>query len=146
VTDLRSVRARRGRLALLLSLVLLACTKEHTAKRSTELASAKARVDWLCEYALCPTRPLDAAFDIAPGDEGAIVHAVVKVDPADVPRWSMGCDDLAAEARPKWLGEVLAPTGWTVKTIPDTWRCGGEQRVIHVKEAVILRALRSHRP
>lgn len=140
-----SAPSSRGALGLAL-LLLAACTKEQTQKRSTELPTAKERVAWLCEYSLCPSPPLDAAFDIAPGEEGAIVHAVVKVDPNDVHRWSMGCDNLPVEARPKWLPEVLAPTGWKVKSIPDTWRCAGEKRVIHVKEALVIRALRSHRP
>lgn len=128
---------------LVAAVVLAACTKAPSEHRSTSLPTAAERVAWLCEYALCPTKPLDAAFHLATGDEGTVVHAVVKVAPTDVPRWSMGCDNVPVEARPKWLSEVL-PKDWAVKTIPDTWRCGGEKRVIHVKEGLVIRALRSH--
>jgi hypothetical protein len=125
------------------ALTLAGCAKKQAEHRSTSLPSAKERVAWVCEYALCPTKPLDAAFHISPGEDGTVVHAVVKVVPTDVPRWSMGCDNVQVEARPKWLSEVL-PRDWAVKTIPDTWRCGGEKRVIHVKEGVIVRSLLSH--
>lgn len=124
-------------------LLLTACPKSaaEAGHRSTTLATAKERVAFLCDYALCPTQPEDAAFHIYPGDEGTIVHAVVKIAPNDVARWSMGCDNLTVETRPKWLNEVMGPTGWKLKTIPDTLRCGGEKRVIHVKEAIVIRAL-----
>ena len=124
-------------------LLLCACTKPgaEAGTRSTTLATAKERVAFLCDYALCPSKPEDAAFHIYPGETGTIVHAVVKVDPNDVHRWSMGCDNLTVEQRPKWLNEVMGPTGWKLKTVPDTWRCAGEKRVIHVKEAIVIRAL-----
>lgn len=130
------------RLMWWLALALFGCPKSDAeGKRSTTLATARERVAYLCDYALCPTQPEDAAFHIYPGDDGTIVHAVVKIDPNDVHRWSMGCDNLTVEARPKWLNEVMGPTGWKVKTIPDTWRCAGEKRVIHVKEAIVIRSL-----
>lgn len=91
---------------------------------------------------MCPSTPEDAAFHVVlrgPGD-GA-VHAVVKVRAEDVPRWSMGCERLRVDARPAWLDEVLAGTGWSPKTPPDTLRCGREERVVHVKERLIIRTL-----
>ncbi len=122
-------------------LFLAACPKSDAeGKRSTSFANVKERVAYLCDYATCPSHPEDAAFHIYSGDDGTIVHAVVKIDPNDVHRWSMGCDNLTVEARPKWLNEVM-PASWKVKTIPDTWRCPGEKRVIHVKEAIIIRSL-----
>lgn len=132
----------RDRGALLALLVALAgCPKTEQEHRSTSLATAAERVAFLCDSALCPTRPLDAAFHIAPGEEGLVVHGIVKIEPTDVPRWSMGCDDFNVEVRPKWVSEVLAPTGWKLQTAPDAMRCGAEKRVIHVKEGLIIRAL-----
>ncbi len=135
----------RGGLAAL-ALLLAGCPKasaelEH---RSTSLRTAKERAAFLCDYALCPTLPQDAAFHIYPGGEGAegtVVHAIVKIDVNDVPRWSMGCDDFNVEVKPKWVNEVIGPTGWKLKTQPDAWRCAGERRVIHVKEGLVIRAL-----
>jgi hypothetical protein len=130
---------------LMLALVLGACPKSSgesgEGKRSTAFPTAKERVAYLCDYAICPSPPLDAAWHIYPGNEGTIVHAVVKIDVNDVHRWSMGCDNLTVETRPKWLSEVIGPTGWKLKSIPDTWRCAGEKRVIHVKEGIVIRAL-----
>lgn len=127
---------------VLVLLALSGCPKPGgDVHRSTTLTTAKDRVAFLCDYAICPSIPEDAAFHIYPGEEGTIVHAVVKVEINDVHRWSMGCDNLTVEQRPKWLNEVMGPTGWKLKTIPDTWRCAGEKRVIHVKEAIVIRAL-----
>ncbi len=128
-----------------LLLALAGCPKSEgdgEVHRSTTLKTAKERVAFLCGYAICPSIPLDAAFHIYPGEEGTVVHAVVKVDVNDVHHWSAGCDNFTVEQRPKWLPEVIGPTGWKVKTLPDTWRCpAGEKRVIHVKEAIVIRAL-----
>lgn len=125
-----------------LLLLLAACTKQSNEHRSTSLATAKERVAWVCEYALCPTTPLDAAFHISPGDEGTVVHAIVKIPRTDIPRWSMGCENRTLEARPKWVKDVL-PSDWKLESAPDTWRCSGEKRVIHVKEGIVIRALLS---
>jgi hypothetical protein len=127
---------------LLILLTLWGCPKSpDTDVRSTSLATVKERISALCNTALCPTQPLDAAFHIYTTDEGTVVHAVAKIDPLDAPQWSMGCDHFPVEARPKWVSEVIGPTGWKVKTTPDLWRCGGERRVIHVKEGLVIRAL-----
>ncbi len=124
------------------TLVLAGCPKSGSDEhRSTSLATAKERVAFLCDYAMCPSPPEDAAFHIYPGPDGTVVHAIVKVDVNDVHRWSMGCDSFSVEVKPKWVNEVIGPTGWKLKTNPDTWRCAGERRVIHVKEGLVIRAL-----
>ena len=126
----------------LLALSSLACPKSGSEEhRSTEFATPKERVTFLCDSASCPSVPLDAAFHVYKTGEGTVVHAIVKVDVNDVHRWSMGCDDFTVEVRPKWVATVIAPTNWTLKTTPDTWRCAGERRVIHVKEGLVIRAL-----
>lgn len=128
--------------ALLLALcTLVGCSKRTEEHRSTSLTSAKERAAFLCDFALCPTMPLDAAFHIYPGEQGTVVHALVKIDPRDVPRWSMGCDDFNVEVKPPWVNEVIGPTGWKLVTAPDAMRCGTEKRVIHVKEGIVIRAL-----
>ena len=123
-------------------LALTACPKEQGAsdRRSTSLATAKERVTFLKDFAACPTEPQDAAWHIYETDDGTVVHAIVKIAPADAHLWSMGCGDFNGEARPKWVSEVLPPA-WKLKTIPDTWSCGRERRVIHVKEGLVIRAL-----
>lgn len=129
------------RAALLALLLLTACTKDRQPEaRSTSFKTAKERIAFLRDYVACPGEPKDAVWHVFPVDEGTVVHAVVKVDPADVHLWSMGCGNFGHEARPKWLGELLKPTGWKVSTIPDTWSCGFEKRVIHVKEGIVIRS------
>lgn len=125
-------------------LVLAACPRSSPGveRRSTEFPTAKARVDFLCGWALCPTRPLDAAFHLSPHAEGGtVVHAVLKVPPAELSPWWRGCDGFTVEARPAWLPEVLQGTGWQPRSIPDTYRCGGEKRVVHAREGLVIRAL-----
>lgn len=89
---------------------------------------------------MSPTVPKDTAFHIYKTDDGTVVHAIVKVDVTEIPLWSMGCENRTLEARPPWVKDVL-PRGWELKTAPDTWRCGTEKRVIHVKEGLIIRSL-----
>lgn len=129
--------------AVCFALLLVACTKDATSteKRSTSFPTAKERVTYLRDFAACPSEPQDAAWHIYETEAGTVVHAVVKIAPVDAHLWSMGCGDFNGEVRPKWVGEVLAPTGWKLKSIPDTWSCGREKRVIHVKEGLVLRAL-----
>ncbi len=108
---------------------------------SARLGSAAERVAHLCDVTLCPSRPLDAAF-LTDGDgEGSLV-AVVRVRPDDVVQWRRGCASARFEVRPAWLPPLLAQRGWSVATAPDSWRCGREERVIHVKEAVVVRRIR----
>lgn len=129
------------RVLLALALTLCACAKQETHS-STEWPTAKQRVQFLCDYALCPTQPDDVAYVMNRTDEGLVIHAIVKLDPVLVPRWSDGCENRTLEARPAWVKDVL-PKGWALKTAPDTWRCGTEKRVIHVKEGLILRSIRN---
>jgi hypothetical protein len=111
---------------------------------SAALPTAAERVAHLCDVTLCPTRPLDAAF-LADGDgEGSLV-AVVKVAPDDVAQWSRGCASARFEVRPKWSVRLLAQRGWKVTTAPDSWRCGTEERQLHVKESVVLRRVKPGR-
>lgn len=135
---------RGARLAVLL---LAGCTGKSrpTDTWSKALPTVKERVDLLCANALCPTRPVDAAFHLELQDSGLfsgpgepVFRAVVKVRPEEVHRWSMGCTEKRLPARPEWLVEVLAGTGWQPKTAPDTWQCGTGQRAIHVKEGLVL--------
>jgi hypothetical protein len=124
------------------ALLWLGCPKQGGDEhRSTSLKTAAERVAFLCDYAVCPSPVQDAAFHIYPTDEGTVVHAIVKIDTNDSHRWSMGCDDFNVEVRPKWVSEVLAPTGWKIKSTPALHRCAGERRVIHVKEGLVIRAL-----
>ena len=123
------------------ALLFLACTSSTTQDhRSTQWPTSAERIADLCDFTLCPTRPLDAAFHIFKTDDGTVIHAIVKVDPNDIPRWSMGCENRTLEARPAWVKDVL-PKDWKLTTAPDTWRCGTEKRVIHVKEALIVRSV-----
>lgn len=123
------------------ALLLVACSRDRDVEqRSVGFATAKERVDFLCQHSMCPTPPLDAAFHLYNTDEGTVVHGIARIDPLDAPKWSMGCDHFTVEARPKWVNEVL-PAGWSLKSTPDLWRCGGERRVIHVKDGIVIRAL-----
>ncbi|MGV3623159.1 MAG: hypothetical protein ACO1OB_20230 [Archangium sp.] len=126
----------------LLALCLAACTKDaaSTETRSTKYATARDRITFLRDFAAFPSEPKDAAWHIYETDEGTVVHAVVKIDPSDAHVWSMGCGNYVGDARPKWLPEVLAGTGWNITSLPDTWRCGREKRGIHVKEGFVVRA------
>lgn len=137
---------------LALIVFLSACDEKtrSTDTRSKSIAKASARVAFLCDYLMCPSTPEDAAFHVVyrdnshglvPGSDDAVIHAVVKVKAEDVARWSMGCERTRVEARPPWLDDVLAGTGWAPKTLPDTLRCGREERVVHVKEGLIIRSL-----
>ena len=46
------------------------------------------------------------------------------------------------EVRPSWVDPLLSgKDGWDVRGQPDTYRCGREERVIHVHEGVIFRRL-----
>lgn len=111
---------------------------------SAALATAAERVAHLCDVTLCPTRPLDAAF-LANGDgEGSLV-AAVKLRPDDVALWSRGCASARFEVRPKWSLPLLAQRGWKVSTAPDSWRCGAEERLLHVKESVVVRRVKPGR-
>lgn len=133
---------------VLLAGALLAGCEERAVQPavadSASLSTAAERVTHLCDVTLCPTRPLDAAF-LANGDgEGSLV-AAVKVRPDDVAQWRRGCASARFDARPKWLLPLLAQRGWTVTTAPDSWRCGPEERLLHVKESVVVRRVKPGR-
>jgi hypothetical protein len=135
------VRSRLARAWLLGCLLGAACEEKGLTPvvgDSAQLKTADARVAHLCDVTLCPSTPLDAAF-LAGGDgEGSFV-AVLRVAPADVHLWSRGCSAARLEARPPWLPPLLAQRGWKVTTAPETWRCGADERVIHVKEGIVAR-------
>ncbi|MCC6333589.1 MAG: hypothetical protein IT380_06345 [Myxococcales bacterium] len=128
---------------LLLGFALASCSSRSTDTRSTSLPTAKERVAFFCEAVLCPSRPDDAAFHLVHrealfGAGDTTVHAVLKVPTADTAKWSKGCDAGGAEARPAWLKEVLAGTGWKPTTAPDSVRCGQQTRVIHVRDGLVI--------
>ncbi len=136
------------------ALLLAACppSSRTTDTRSDRLASPKDRVAFLCEYTLCPTTPSDAAFHIVvrdasrgflagPGDVD--VTAVVKVKPDDMPRWVAGCAARRGDMKPPWLEGLLKERGWKVTTAPDFAQCGAESRLLHVKDGLVVRWIRS---
>lgn len=127
--------------------VLLACEERAVAPAtagSAALRTAGERVAQLCDVTLCPTRPLDAAF-LADGDGAGGLVAVVKVPPDDVSQWSRGCTSARFDVRPRWSLPLLAERGWKVAAAPDPWRCGPEERLIHVKEGVVVRRVKPGR-
>lgn len=111
---------------------------------SAALPTAAERVAHLCDVTLCPTRPLDAAFLAEGAGEGSLV-AAVKLRPDDVAQWGRGCASARFEVRPRWSLPLLAQRGWKVATAPDAWRCGAEERLLHVKESVVLRRVKPGR-
>ena len=145
----------RARWALLL-LLGAACKTSGTRTtdtRSSALKSKALKLAFLKDYLGSPTEPQDVEFHVVFQDHsGALfptadeyeLQAGVKVPPDQVPRWAMGCTAARLEVRPAWVGPLLeGKTGFEVKSQPDTFRCGREERVIHVHEGVILRQLKS---
>ena len=118
---------------------------------SNDLAGPLHRLAFLKDYAQGPTEPLDAEFHIVFHDNSGGLFAgpsdyemnvAVKVRPDDVARWAEGCTAARLDPKPSWIEKVLAgKPGWDVSAVPDTVRCGREERIIFVKEAIIFRHL-----
>lgn len=133
-------------------LLLAGCPAEKTRTtdtRSRTLPTAKERTAFLCGYLVCPTTPSDAAFHVmfqdnsggmVPGPSDFTIRAMVKVTPDETELWVRGCTQAQLEARPAWVGDLLAERpGWAPKSAPDTYSCGlGRTRLVHVKEGVVL--------
>jgi hypothetical protein len=117
---------------------------------SKSLPTAKERVARLCAATMCPTRPLDAAYhlqyvdlsgELAQGATEVHLTAVVKVEVDDVVRWALGCREARLPVRPDWLPALLEGTDWTPTGAPDVRLCGREERILHVKDGLVLRRL-----
>ena len=116
-----------------------------TDVRSTTFPVPKERTSVLCAYVICPTPPEDAAFHVVIEQRPSLlgtdtrkdIQAVVKVAPDDVARWRKTCTPRRLD-RPPWLEPMLAERGWQATTIPDSYVCGQEQRLVHVREGLVV--------
>ena len=133
-------------------MLLVAACSEKTRTTDTKSATLKTpseRSAFLCAYALCPSRPNDAAFHVVfhdnsrgliggPSDGETI--ALVKIEPDQAELWTRGCDQQVLEVRPQWALPLFAERPeWAAKSPPDTYECGAhETRLIHVKEGLVL--------
>ena len=103
-------------------------------------------MQFLCAYVLCPTRPEDAAFHVVfhdttgllAGSSDYAIRAILKIAPDDAERWSRGCDEKRVDPKPAWLEPLAKERGWKPSSAPDTWVCGRESRVIHVREGFVI--------
>ena len=141
------------RLVVVAALVLLGCKSgtRTTDTNSRSLKSRELKIAFLKDYMASPTEVQDAEFHIVVHDNsGGLLagpsdsdfKAAVKVKPDKVPKWAEGCEAARLEVRPSWVDPLLSgKDGWDVRGQPDTYRCGREERVIHVHEGVIFRRL-----
>lgn len=116
---------------------------------SKDLAGPAHRLAFLKDYAQGPTEPLDAEFHLVfhdnsqgllAGPSDYAFDVALKVRPDDVSRWAEGCTPARLDPKPAWAAALLADkAGWAVATLPDTLRCGSEERLLFVKEAIIFR-------
>jgi hypothetical protein len=116
---------------------------------SRSLESKSLKLKFLSDYLGSPTEPLDAEYHLVfhdnaqgcvPGSDDYDLQAVVKVRPEDVPAWALGCVRRRLEATPDWVAPLVkGKKGFEVSAQPDSFRCGPEERVIHVHEGVIYR-------
>ena len=138
--------------ALLFTVIALGlgCSEKSrtTDTRSTTLNTAKQRASFLCSYALCASSVKDAAFHVVfhdnsgsllSGPDAADIRAVVLVDKDELEKWTRSCTPARLEARPAWLEELAKGTSLVPTSAPDGYRCGAEQRAIHVKDGLIVR-------
>ncbi len=127
----------------LLGLLLLGCKSGSSTfdTRSFDLKSKALKVAMLKDFMASPTVPDDVEFHLVlHGDSD--FKAAVKIKPDDVPKWADGCIAARLEVRPSWVEPLLRnKLGWSVSSQPDTYRCGREERVIHVHEGVIFRRI-----
>lgn len=136
---------------VLVCVALLGCKSGSgtTNTKSRKIASKELRIAFLKDFMAYPSEVQDAEFHIIAQDNSggllggpsdADFKAAVKVKPDDVVKWAQGCTAARLEVRPAWADTMLSgKDGWDVASQPDTYRCGREERVIHVREGVILR-------
>ncbi len=142
---------RRSSPALVVLLALAACHSRSVDLSSKGVKEESLKVKLLDEYAMGPTTPLEAEFHIVyrdnssglvPGSDDYDITAAVKVPPEVVPRWADGCERARLEARPQWTKDLVGDAKeWRGSEAPDTFRCGHEERIVHVKEGIIFRHL-----
>jgi hypothetical protein len=146
----------RGEVALLVGLLCWGCKSSGSRTTNTDsasLASKQLRLAFLRDYLTGPSEPEDAEFHISfhdnsggfvPGPSDFDFQVALKVKPDDVSKWAIGCVRRPLEARPGWVNALLAgKAGWEVSSLPDSLRCGAEERLIHVHEGVVFRRLAS---
>lgn len=139
----------------LVGLLLVGCKSatRTTDKRSSEIKSKELKLAFVKDYFASPTSVQDVEFHIVVHDNSgglllgpsdSDLKAAVKVTPDQVARWAAGCTAARLEARPEWIEPLIrGKRGWEVSSQPDTYRCGPEERVIHVREGVIFRRITS---
>lgn len=143
---------RRAALTFFVLWVGCKTSSSRTTDTYSESISSRAlKVRFLKDYLGGPTEPEDVEFHIVfhdnaggcvPGSDDYDLQVVEKVRPDEVAKWADGCVRTRLEARPSWVAPMLTgKKGWEVKEQPDTFRCGREERVIHVHEGVIYRRL-----
>ena len=138
-------------LALLLWVGCKTSSSRTTDTFSASIISKELKLRFLRDYLGGPSEPQDVEFHIVfrdnsdgcvPGSDDYDVQVVERVKPDEVSLWADGCVRSRLEARPTWVGPLVKDKkGWAVKEQPDTFRCGHEERVIHVHEGVIYRRL-----
>lgn len=138
----------------LVGLVLVLGCKSGTRTtdtKSRKIASRDLRIASLKDYMGSPTALLDTEFHIVihdnsggmlSGPSDADFKAAVRVKPDHVAKWAESCTAARLDVRPEWVDPMLSgKDGWDVSSQPDTYRCGREERVIHVREGVIFRRI-----
>ena len=146
---------RRAVCAALAVAALAECKSgtRSTDTRSSQLTDPKLKVKFLDEYAMGPTTPLQAEFHVVyhdnsgglvPGSDDYEITAAIRVPPDAVPKWADGCERARLDARPQWAKDLVGDKKeWLATAAPDTFRCGHEERIIHVKDGIIFRRLSS---
>lgn len=140
----------------LIALVLLGCKggSRSTDTKSKSIKSRELRLAFLKDYMASPTAVQDAEFHLIVHDNSGMfsgpsdsdLMAVVKVKPDHVSKWADGCTAARLDVRPAWADALVSgKDGWEVSGQPDTYRCGREERVIHVHEGVIFRHFTTER-
>ncbi len=134
-------------------LALCACksSSRSTDTKSASMKSRELKLAFLKDYMACPSEVLDTEFDLVlhdnsgsllSGPSDADFKAAVKVKPDHVVKWAEHCVAARLDVRPAWVGPLVDKRpGWDVSGQPDTYKCGQEERIIHVKEGVIFRRL-----
>lgn len=136
---------------LVLVLAVAGCKSgtRTTDTRSSSISSKPLKMAFFKDYLGSPTEPLDVEFHVLvhdnsggllSGTSDSDIRAAVKVKEDHVSKWAEGCTAARLEARPSWADALVSGRdGWDVSSVPDTYRCGREERVIHVHEGIIFR-------
>lgn len=142
---------RRGALKLWVVALAVGCGEKSRSLdvRSATLPTAQARVQMLKDHLGSPGKVEDTAFHLVlhdnsggcvPGPSDADFRVAVKVPRGDTELWTRGCTPGAIEIRPEWVDEVTrGAETWAVSSKPEAVRCGGEERLVHVKEGIVFR-------